>query len=73
MISLAKYLNQTRYDKEKYLSYFSWKRDYAWGIGELYIPFCQLCSRLHLDSEPSVIDDIHKWWFDVCQKAELPT
>ncbi|CAF4358853.1 unnamed protein product, partial [Adineta steineri] len=61
MISLAKYLNETRSNKEKYLSYFSWKKDYVWGLGAFFTPFCDLCLRLHLDSKINIIDDIHKW------------
>jgi hypothetical protein len=73
MLSLAQHLNQTRYDKEKYLSYFAWKKDYVWGLGNFFQSFCDLCLRLHLDSKPSVIDDMQKWWFDdACQGAELP-
>ena len=69
MKSLAEHLNHTRYDKEKYLAYFSWKKDYVWGMGYYFTPFCDLCLRLHLDSEPNVIDDMQKWWFDgACQK-----
>ncbi|UJR21917.1 hypothetical protein I4U23_024987 [Adineta vaga] len=73
MSSLAKYLNDTRNDKEKYLSYFAWKKDYVWGLGTFFTPFCDLCLRLHLDSEVNIIDDIHKWWFDeTCESAILP-
>jgi len=73
MISLAKYLNETRYDKEKYLSYFSWKKDYVWGFGHFFTPFCDLCLRLHRDLKVNIIDDIHKWWFDgSCQEARVP-
>jgi hypothetical protein len=72
IISLAHYLNQIRYDKEKYLSYFSWKKDYVWGLNQFFTPFCDLCLRLHLDLQPNVIDDIHEWWFDdACQKTHI--
>ncbi|CAF1178640.1 unnamed protein product [Adineta steineri] len=74
MISLAKYLNETRSNKEKYLSYFSWKKDYVWGLGAFFTPFCDLCLRLHLDSKINIIDDIHKWWFDnTCESPILPS
>ncbi|CAF1203569.1 unnamed protein product [Rotaria sp. Silwood1] len=73
MKSLAQYLNETRYNKEKYLSYFSWKKDYVWGLHQFFTPFCDLCLRLHLDSKPNIIDNIHKWWFDnSCQGAHIP-
>ncbi len=72
MISLAEYLNKTRDDKEKYLSYFAWKKDYVWGLSHVYTPFCDLCMRLHLDSEPNVIDDMGKWWReDACAGAPV--
>ncbi|CAF1274794.1 unnamed protein product [Rotaria sordida] len=72
MSSLARYLNQTRYDKEKYLSYFSWKKDYVWGLSQFFTPFCDLCLRLHLDSKPNIIGNIHKWWFDgSCQAGHV--
>ena len=65
---LAEFLNQTRYDKEKYLAYFSWKKDYVWGMQQFMSPFCDLCLRLHMDSQPNVIEDIQSWWFDnTCQ------
>ncbi|CAF0895018.1 unnamed protein product [Rotaria sordida] len=74
MSSFARYLNETRYDKEKYLSYFSWKKDYVWGLGHFSTPFCDLCLRLHLDSKPNIIDNIHKWWFDgSCGKVHMPS
>ncbi len=60
--SIAQYLNQTRDNKEKYLSYFSWKKDYVWGLTQLFTPLCDLCLRLHLDSKPNVIDNIDAWW-----------
>jgi hypothetical protein len=70
---LAEYLNKTRDDKNQYLSYFSWKKDYVWGLNNFFAPFCDLCVRLHLDSKPNVIDDMQKWWFnDACQSAYLP-
>ncbi|CAF0938105.1 unnamed protein product [Adineta ricciae] len=73
MSVLAKLLNDTRNDKEKYLSYFAWKKDYVWGLGAFFTPFCDLCLRLHLDSKTNVIDDIHKWWFDgTCESATIP-
>jgi hypothetical protein len=72
MKSLAEYLNKTRDDKEKYLSYFSWKENYVWGFNHFLAPFCDLCLRLHLDSKPNVIDDMQKWWFDdACQAAHI--
>ncbi|CAF3056103.1 unnamed protein product, partial [Rotaria sp. Silwood2] len=72
MSSLAQHLNETRYNKEKYLSYFSWKKDYVWGLNHFFTPFCDLCLRLHLDSKPNIIDNIHKWWFeDSCQEANI--
>ncbi|CAF1520848.1 unnamed protein product [Rotaria sordida] len=72
MSSLAQYLNETRSDKEKYLSYFSWKKDYIWGLGDFFTPFCDLCLRLHLDSQPNIVDNIHAWWFyGACQKAQV--
>ncbi|CAF4028024.1 unnamed protein product [Rotaria sordida] len=74
MSSFARYLNETRCDKEKYLSYFSWKKDYVWGLGHFSTPFCDLCLRLHLDSKPNIIDNIHKWWFDgSCGKVHMPS
>jgi hypothetical protein len=74
MLSLAQYLNQTRDDKEKYLSYFSWKKDYVWGFNHFFFTsFCDLCVRLHLDSKPSVIDDMQGWWDDdACRGARIP-
>jgi len=67
---LARYLNQTRYDKNKYLSYFSWKKDYVWGVTQFFTPFCDLCVRLHLDSTPNVINDIDAWWNEnACKKS----
>ncbi len=69
---LAQYLKQIRNDKEKYLSYFSWKQDYVWGVSQLLTPFCDLCLRLHLDSTPNVIDDIHDWWHgQTCEKPRM--
>ena len=66
--ALAKYLNETRYNKEKYLSYFTWKKDYVWGLTQFFTPLCDLCVRLHLDSTPKIIDDIDAWWkTDTCQ------
>ena len=71
--ALAQHLNETRYNQEKYLSYFSWKKDYVWGLNNQFNPFCDLCLRLHLDSTPKVIDDIHSWWFDqACESATVP-
>jgi hypothetical protein len=72
---LAEYLNKTRYDKNKYLSYFSWKKDYVWGVTQFFTPFCDLCVRLHLDSTPNVINDMDAWWNDnACQKSRpFPT
>ncbi|CAF0980177.1 unnamed protein product [Rotaria sordida] len=68
VLSLAQYLKQTRDNKEKYLSYFSWKKDYVWGITQFFSPFCDLCLRLHLDSTPNVIDDMDAWWNEnACQ------
>lgn len=69
-LGLAQFLNQTRNDKEKYLSYFSWKKDYVWGMQQFMSPFCDLCLRLHLDTQPNVIEDMQAWWFkDACQSA----
>lgn len=62
--SLAQYLNQTRHNKEKYSSYFSWKKDYVLGTSQLFTPLCDLCLRLHLDSAPNVIEDMEAWWKD---------
>ena len=71
--ALAKHLNETRHDLEKYLSYFSWKKDYVWGLNHFFNPFCDLCLRLHLDTKPKVIDDIQSWWFDqACATANVP-
>ena len=71
--ALAQHLNETRYNQEKYLSYFSWKKDYVWGLNHFFNPFCDLCLRLHLDTTPKVIDDIHSWWFDqACESANVP-
>lgn len=68
--SLARYLNETRHNKEKYLSYFTWKKDYVWGLAQLFTPLCDLCLRLHLDSTPNIIDDIETWWKkNTCQYA----
>ncbi|CAF3843286.1 unnamed protein product [Rotaria sp. Silwood1] len=74
MSSLARYLNETRYNKKKYLSYFSWKKDYVWGLHKFMSPFCDLCLRLHRDSKPNIIDDIHDWWFNgTCeQQVRIP-
>lgn len=72
MSSLAKYLNESRYNKEQYLSYFAWKKDYVWNIQNFFSPFCDLCLRLHLDSKPNVIDDVQQWWFDgACQAPRI--
>jgi hypothetical protein len=74
MLSLAQYLKQISEDKEKYLSYFSWKKDYVWGLNHFFTPFCDLCVRLHLDSKASIIDDMQKWWFDdACEGARIPS
>ncbi|CAF1334288.1 unnamed protein product [Adineta steineri] len=62
--SLAQYIKEIRQDKEKYLSFFSWKENYVWGISGFLTPLCDLCLRLHLDSKPNVIDDINAWWND---------
>jgi hypothetical protein len=71
--ALAEHLNNTRHDREKYLSYFSWKKDYVWGLSHFFNPFCDLCLRLHLDNKPKVIDDIQSWWFDqACETANVP-
>ncbi|CAF0757326.1 unnamed protein product [Adineta ricciae] len=76
VISLARYLNETRDNREKYLSYFSWKQDYVWNQGSLFTSFCDLCIRLHLDHKPKVIEDIHSWWHDnmcrIPQRITLP-
>ena len=73
VLSLAKHLNQTRDDPQKYASYFSWKENYVWGLGHFFTPLCDLCLRLHLDAQPKTIDDIHAWWFDkTCQEAAVP-
>ena len=70
MKSLGEFLNRTRHDKEKYLAYFSWKKDYVWGMQQFMSPFCDLCLRLHLDSQPNVIEDMQQWWFDkACQSS----
>ncbi len=70
MKSLAEYLNQTRDNKEKYLSYFSWKKNYVSGLSNFFTPFCDLCLRLHMDSKPNVIQNMQEWWFDgTCQAA----
>ncbi|CAF0797699.1 unnamed protein product [Rotaria sordida] len=72
MNSLAQYLNETRYNKEKYLSYFLWKKDYVWGLNQFFTPFCDLCLRLHLDLKPNIIDNMHQWWFNnSCQAAHI--
>lgn len=72
MKSLAEYLNQTRNDKQKYSSYFTWKKDYIWGLSQFFTPFCDLCVRLHLDTKAKVYDDIHKWWFEgTCEKPRI--
>jgi hypothetical protein len=60
--AIAQYLNQIRDNKEKYLSFFSWKKDYVWGLTQLSTPLCDLCLRLHLDSKPNVIDNMDAWW-----------
>jgi hypothetical protein len=62
--SLGLFLNQTRYNEEQYLSYFSWKKDYFWGIGHFFTPFCDLCLRLYLDEKIRVIENIQSWWFN---------
>ncbi|CAF3419354.1 unnamed protein product [Rotaria socialis] len=70
--ALAQYLKKVRYDKEKYLSYFSWKKDYVWGVSQLFTPICDVCLRLHLDSTPNVIDDMDAWWnANTCQAPKL--
>ena len=70
--SLAQQLIQIRNDKEKYRSYFAWKQDYVWGATDMFTPFCDLCLRLHLDSKPSIIDDIHAWWHEgACKRPIL--
>ena len=71
--ALATFLNETRWNEEKYLSYFSWKKDFVWGFGSFFTPFCDLCLRLHLDEQPKIIDDIQSWWSDgTCQSPTLP-
>ena len=73
MYLLAQYLNETRHNKEKYLSFFSWKKNYVWGLSQFFTPFCDLCLRLHLDLKPSIIDDIHQFWFNgTCLTAHIP-
>ena len=34
--SLAEYLRTVRNDKNKYLSYFSWKKDFLWGLSNFF-------------------------------------
>ncbi|CAF0950966.1 unnamed protein product [Didymodactylos carnosus] len=57
-LQLAQYLNETKNNLTMWASYFSWRRDYVWGINSFFFPFCDLCLRLHLDKIPNVIDDI---------------
>ena len=46
------------------------KKIMFWGLSEFFTPFCDLCLRLHLDSKPNVIDNMHAWWFyGACKKS----
>jgi len=71
-LALSQFLNQVRNNKQRYLDYFSWKKDYIWGFGHFFTPLCDLCFRLHTDTEPSVIDDVDEWWFkNACHAPKL--
>ncbi len=66
---LGKRLNQIRNNLTLYQEYFTWKQQFVWdGFIQYMTPLCDLCLRLHLDTTPNIIDNIHKWWFHkTCQ------
>jgi hypothetical protein len=60
---LGNRLNQIRNNLTLYQEYFKWKRQFIWnGFSHYMTPFCDLCLRLHLDTTPNIINNVHKWW-----------
>jgi len=71
ILQLVQYVNETRHNRTKYLSYFAWKEGYVLGSTLLQTSFCDLCIRLHLDSTPNIIESIETWWKkDTCEKVK---
>jgi hypothetical protein len=69
ILDLANRLIQIRNNLTLYREYFQWKNEFHWGgFTHFMTPFCDLCLRLHLDTTPNIIENIHRWWFEkTCQ------
>jgi hypothetical protein len=64
LTELGTRLLQIRNNLELYQEYFKWKKYFTWySFSRFMTPFCDLCLRLHLDSTPNIVDNVHKWWF----------
>lgn len=74
ILELAHGLIQIRDNLTLYQEYFHWKKHFTWGGFSHYLtPFCDLCLRLHLDKTPSIIENIHSWWFDKTCQPQVTT
>ncbi len=62
---LAKYLLWLNKHPEEYLSYFWWKDYYDVEFNSLQHGACEVCRKLHSETEtPTVIDDLYQWWVE---------
>ncbi|KAK2712742.1 alpha-(1,3)-fucosyltransferase C-like isoform X2 [Artemia franciscana] len=71
---LVSILKEIGNDPIKYQQYLMWKEEYNVIFrGGRRHPFCELCKKLHTDSETQVYTDFKKWWIDgsKCQKGPI--
>lgn len=61
---LAEYLKLLDKDDALYRQYFWWKPHYRVRnhINDLKLSMCGLCSRLHVDNDIKVYEDMERWW-----------
>ncbi|XP_065559857.1 alpha-(1,3)-fucosyltransferase C-like isoform X2 [Artemia franciscana] len=80
---LANLLKDIGNDAIKYQRYFNWKEEYDLHVydNSLFVKhaFCQLCKKLHTDTEKKFYGNFNKWWIDgskctkdpIIQKAQV--
>ncbi len=62
---LAEYLIWLDKHPEEYLSYFWWKDYYEVESSGLKLAACELCRKLHSETEePAVYNDLYQWWVE---------
>ncbi|KAK2701217.1 hypothetical protein QYM36_020115 [Artemia franciscana] len=61
---LANLLRDIGDDLIKYQRYFKWKEEYYLHIYDIKHAFCELCKKLHTDTEKKSYRNFNKWWID---------